>query len=128
MNFKEFGTILFVENYDACIDFYKHRLQMDVRNVKESLVTFNVSGGYLMVEQGGFGSASEKNRQQNPTVLRFDTASLDEAVSTLEKRGVNFIKKRIEFEWGTIAVLLDPDGNRIEIGEINETSGSYRRK
>lgn len=62
----------------------------------------------------------EKNRRQNPTVLRFDVSSLDEAVSTLEKNDVYFIEKRLAFDWGTIAVLLDPDGNRIEIGEIND--------
>src|SRR5699024_5636408 len=107
MNFKEFGTILFVENYEACIDFYKNKLQLDVRNEKETLVTFNVTGGYIMVEKGGFSLAGEKNRQQNPTVLRFDVDALGEAVSTLEERGVHFINKRLAFDWGTIAVFLD---------------------
>ncbi len=60
MNFREFGTIVFVENYEACIDFYKNILQLEVRNVKENLVIFTVSGGYLMVEKGGYSSQSEK--------------------------------------------------------------------
>ncbi|SFB28684.1 lactoylglutathione lyase [Lentibacillus halodurans] len=125
MIFKAFGTIVFVENYDACIDFYKNTLRLEVRNEKENLVTFHVSGSYLMVEKGGIGSKHEKSREQNPTVLRFDVKFLDEAVAILDKRGVYFVDKRLAFDWGTIAVLLDPDGNRIELGEINETSGSY---
>ncbi|WP_164669855.1 VOC family protein [Virgibacillus doumboii] len=120
MNFKEFGTILFVENYEKCIDFYKNKLQLDVRFEKETLVSFDVHGGYLMVEKGGFGSDAEKNRQQNPVVLRFDLTSLEEAVHKLEERGVKLLHKRLEFDWGIIAVFMDPDGNRIELNEIKE--------
>ncbi|WP_328515383.1 hypothetical protein [Halobacillus yeomjeoni] len=47
-------------------------------------------------------------------------------MNELELRGVTFVEKSLEFQWGTIAVLLDPDGNRIEIGEINPSSGSFK--
>ncbi|WP_242057474.1 hypothetical protein [Halobacillus yeomjeoni] len=60
MRFKEFGMILFVENYKKCIDFYSNRLQLPIRNEKETLVCFDLSHGYLMVEQGGGCSAHEK--------------------------------------------------------------------
>ncbi|MFD1040537.1 VOC family protein [Virgibacillus byunsanensis] len=126
MNVKEFGTILFVERYDQCVTFYRDILKLEVRNVKDSLVTFNISSGYLMVEKGGFGSANEKNRQQNPVVLRFDVDSLEESIQDLEDRGVIFSNRYLEFDWGKIAVFLDPDGNRIELGEINKTSGSHK--
>ncbi|WP_176446276.1 hypothetical protein [Lentibacillus sp. CBA3610] len=36
----------------------------------------------------------------------------------LESRGAHFIEKRLEFDWGIIAVLLDTDGNQTELGEI----------
>ncbi|MGP4108567.1 VOC family protein [Virgibacillus sp. L01] len=120
MNFKEFGTILFVEQYEACINFYKNVLQLKVNFEKADLVSFNVSNGYLMVERGGISSHNEKGRQQNPVVLRFDVNDVDEAVSALEKHGVSFLNKRLEFDWGVIAVFLDPDGNRIELGQIKE--------
>ncbi|SDQ77236.1 VOC family protein [Virgibacillus salinus] len=120
MNFKEFGTILFVEQYEACINFYKNVLQLNVNFEKADLVSFNVSDGYLMVERGGFSSEIEKSRQQNPVVLRFDVNDVDEEVSILEKHGVAFLNKRLEFDWGIIAVFLDPDGNRIELGQIKE--------
>lgn len=118
MDFHEFGTILFVERYEMCVDFYRNILQLETKNEKEDLVSFSVSGGYLMVEKGGFGSKIEKNRKQNPVVLRFDVTSLEETVNTLMERGATFIKQHVEFDWGTIAVLVDPDGNRVELGEI----------
>lgn len=125
MKFHEFGFILFVERYEECVIFYRDILQLKVRNVKDTLVCFDLPHGYLMVEQGGTGENQEKTREQNPTVLRFDVDSLLPVVKQLEDRGVRFTKKNIKFSWGTISVFHDPDGNRIELGEINNTSGSY---
>lgn len=125
MDFREFGVILFVERYEECINFYKNILKIDVRKEKENLVTFNISSGYLMVEKGGNGSSIEKNREQNPIVLRFDVISLEASVKQIKDQGVLFLEEHLAFDWGTIAVLLDPDGNRIELGQINKTSGSY---
>ncbi|WP_018932737.1 VOC family protein [Gracilibacillus lacisalsi] len=128
MNFREFGLILFVEEYEKCIRFYRDILQLPVRNIKETLVAFDLPNGYLMVEQGGVGSVQEKQRKQNPTVLRFDVDSLTTEVKKLEEKDVVFIHKNLKFAWGAIAVLKDPDGNRIELGEINPSSGSYNAK
>lgn len=125
MKFREFGLILFVENFEACITFYRDVLQLPVRNVKKTLVAFELPNGYLMVEQGGVGSVQEKRREQNPTVLRFDVEALITEVDNLEARGVDFLHRSLQFNWGTIAVFNDPDGNRIELGEINNSSGSY---
>ncbi|WP_028782248.1 VOC family protein [Thalassobacillus devorans] len=128
MNFREFGLILFVEEYGKCISFYRDILKLPVRNIKKTLVAFELPSGYLMVEQGGVGSDKEKQREQNPTVLRFDVHSLTTEVERLEEGGVVFLHRNLKFDWGTIAVLKDPDGNRIELGEINDSSGSYTLK
>ncbi|MFZ3579734.1 VOC family protein [Virgibacillus sp. DJP39] len=125
MEFREFGLILFAERYEECIAFYRDVLQLKVRNVKDTLVSFELPNGYLMVEQGGVGKNQEKLREQNPNVLRFDVQSLNSIMNELEERGVCFSKKNLKFDWGTISVFNDPDGNRIELGEINNTSGSY---
>jgi len=125
MQFHEFGFILFVEHYDECVAFYRDVLRLPVRNEKESLVTFELPNGYLMVDQGGAWSRQEKSSSQNPTVLCFDVESLVTVVKKLEERGVHFSKRSLTFNWGTIAVFNDPDGNRIELGEINISSGSY---
>lgn len=128
MQFREFGLILFVERYEDCISFYRDVLRLKIRNVKESLITFEISNGYLMVENGGVGSTQEKSRDRNPTVLRFDVESLTSAVNELESRGVIFSQRSLKFDWGSIAVFNDPDGNRIELGEINSSSGSFTKK
>lgn len=90
------------------------------------LVCFDLSIGYLMVEKDGVAQTREKTRGENPAVLRFDVEDLSKEVHNLKKRGIHFLQERCVFEWGTIAVFLDPDGNRIELGEIRTTSASYR--
>ncbi|MFG6149267.1 VOC family protein [Halobacillus sp. B23F22_1] len=125
MKVQETGLILFVENYNACVDYYENKLKINKRSEKKDLTTFDISTGYLMIERGGVSSNKEKSRGQNPTVLRFDVFSLESAVLELKSRGVEFIENRLDFDWGKIAVCNDPDGNRIEIGEINQASASY---
>ncbi|WP_180316706.1 hypothetical protein [Shouchella shacheensis] len=74
-------------------------MQLKVRNVKDSLVAFDLPHGCLMVEQGGAGSRQEKSREQNPTVLRFDVCFLTTAVHQLEERGVQFAETNRTFDW-----------------------------
>ncbi|MYL49941.1 glyoxalase/bleomycin resistance/dioxygenase family protein [Halobacillus litoralis] len=126
MNVDEFGLILFVERFEQCVSFYQNRLQLPVRRRQEMLVCFDLPIGYLMVEKGGVAQLGEKTRIHNPTVLRFDVKGLSKEVHHLKERGIHFLEEQRVFDWGTIAVLLDPDGNRIELGEVNAKSASYR--
>lgn len=66
-----------------------------------------------MIETNGVASSREKTRAQNPTVLRFNVEDMDEAVSECRERGV-FVEVK-KFDWGTIGVIIDPEGNRIEL-------------
>ncbi|WP_279401383.1 VOC family protein [Piscibacillus salipiscarius] len=106
MHFKEFGLILFVEKYDECISFYRDVLKLNVLNIKDTLVKFEIPQGYLMVEQGGVGLGIEKTRDQNPTVLRFDVDSLDQVVSDLDQAGVDFSNKQLTFDWGKLLFFM----------------------
>lgn len=68
-----------------------------------------------MIENCGVLSTSEKDRSQNPTVLRFEVEDIEEAVNELKCRGVQATIH--VFKWGKIGVIIDPEGNRIEIKE-----------
>jgi lactoylglutathione lyase len=115
MRYTESGMILFVERFDACLLFYRDLLGLPVRAAYEYLVIFEIGHGYFMLEQQGVASAGQKTRAQNPVVLRFDVPDLDQAMADLRARGADFPEGRLDFAWGSIAPLLDPDGNRIEL-------------
>lgn len=66
-----------------------------------------------MVETGGVGKERMKTRKENPTVIRFNVADVYQAADELRSKGVEVEVK--VYEWGTIGVFSDPDGNRCEL-------------
>lgn len=115
-----FGVNLFTECYAECVAFYRDLVGLSVYRSSVGLTGFVINDDtYLMVERGGVGSESAKTRAENPFVLRWDVPDLEKS---LEENGARFLSRRQGFSWGVIAVLVDPDGNRVEIGELGPTS------
>lgn len=113
MDIRETGIILFCENYESVLTFYSEQLGMNIRQRGESLSILDFGGSYLMLEDKGVASDKEKTRSENPTVIRFNVDNFASAVSELEARGVKIQVRN--FDWGTIGVIIDPEGNRIEL-------------
>ncbi len=113
MRFTMAGVILFTERYDACVDFYRRVLELDVLHeidrVGEQLTTFSLGGTYLMVEGGGVASEAVKTVATCPTKLRFNVADVQGTADVLRDRGVEVTVT--EHSWGTTAEFTDPDGN-----------------
>ncbi|MBD2868185.1 VOC family protein [Paenibacillus arenilitoris] len=115
MDIKESGVILFLERYEENVSFYTDKLGLPVRERQPGLTKLAFGGSYLMVEENGIAGEAEKTRAQNPTVLRIEVQNFHGAVQELVDLGVPVQVRR--FEWGTIGVIVDPEGNRIEIKE-----------
>jgi lactoylglutathione lyase len=107
------GLILFTDRYAACVAFYRDVVGLAVTEEKPGLTVFAFGSAYLMVETGGPAAATRRPRVQNPVVLRFNVPDVDPAAAELRARGVT-IEVRA-FDWGTIGVFHDPDGNRLEL-------------
>lgn len=106
------GIILFVEHYDACINFYANVLALPVQFSTADLTTFKFAGSYLMVERGGVASTKVKEVSDNPCILRMNVADVAQAAQTVRSFGVEVVCK--EYDWGSIAKFTDPDGNICE--------------
>lgn len=115
MKIKETGFILFLENYKENVSFYTEKLGLNLRERKEGLSKLDFGSGYLMIENNGVSNKTEKTRAQNPTVIRIEVQDFDETIREIENRGVAIQVHK--FNWGTIGVIIDPEGNRIEIKE-----------
>jgi lactoylglutathione lyase len=111
------GIILNVFNFDECVSFYKKVFNLPEMFSKIDgdfrLTCLKFGDGYLMLETGGFASESEKNQAQNPTILRFNVASIQQALTHISKFDSN--ASIIENDWGSIIRVIDPDGNPISI-------------
>jgi lactoylglutathione lyase len=113
MQIARSGIILYVEHYDQCVSFYRDQVLLPVEYVKETLTCFTFGTSYLMVEQDGVASSTEKMIAQNPTVLRFNVSNVKAAADELRARSVAV--EELTFDWGEIGVFVDPDGNRCEL-------------
>ncbi|WP_054957995.1 VOC family protein [Paenibacillus dakarensis] len=116
MKIRETGFILFLENYKRNVEFYSLILGLSIREQKEDLTIFDFGNSYLMVEANGVGSEVEKTRAQNPTVIRIDVEDFDKTLEDLKRQLDVKVYRHI---WGTIGVIIDPEGNRIELKDVS---------
>lgn len=107
------GLILFTENYDACVRFYRDTLGLEVSADKGHLIVVRFGSGYLMIEDKGVAVPSGKTRAQSPVTLRFNVADVEAVAARLRTAGVAI--EVATFAWGTTGAFLDPDGNRCEL-------------
>ena len=113
MKLVKAGIILFTERYEQCITFYRDMLSLPFISATPELTVLAFDQAYLMIEKGGVSSSTQKIRNQNPTVLRFNVANVQEAADELRVKGVAVEVKT--FSWGVIGAFTDPDGNRCEL-------------
>ncbi|NQX58125.1 VOC family protein [Paenibacillus qinlingensis] len=117
MKIKESGIILFAENYEKAVDYYINQIGLPLRLQKEDLSFLDFGDSYLLIEGKGVASQREKTRAQSSVCLRMDVDDFDQTVLELQLRGVEVDVRRAD--WGTIGIIIDPEGNRIEIKDGN---------
>lgn len=113
MQLRESGIILFCENYEQALTFYTEKMGMHIREQKSGLAVLDFGGSYFMIEDNGIASTFPKTRAQNPIVIRFNVEDFDNTIDEIKDRGVDI--EVHSFNWGKIGVIIDPEGNRIEI-------------
>lgn len=103
------GFILYTLNYEACVDFYKNILELDVLFVTNTLTCFSFGGSYLMVELDDESITFSNRGEHIRTCLRINVKDVKAYSNRLKSVGVKVDYQ--EHEWGTVAKFFDPDGN-----------------
>ena len=117
MMIRESGIVLFTEHYEKAVEFYQAVLKLEIRERKDKLTIFNFGKSYLMVEDKGFASPVEKDRKMNPTVLRLDILDFEDTISSIRAMDIKITVDT--YSWGRIGILLDTEGNRIELKDVS---------
>jgi len=109
------GQILYVRNYEACLDFYGDKLQLPVHFANEALTCYDFYGTYLMVEREDREDYLELPADQPKTFtcLRLNVSDVKAAADELIARGVEADYQ--EHDWGVVAKFRDPDGNLLAL-------------
>jgi len=116
------GIILNTEHYDDCLAFYRELFELPILFQQQygdfRLTCFEYNGAYLMLETDGYAKPEGKTIKQSATKLRFNVASLEEALQKIRDYGITAEINR--HDWGSTIDIFDPDGNRVGIRD--ETS------
>lgn len=114
MRYTMAGVILFTQNYNDCVAFYRDVLELDllyrIDRPEERLTTFSLGDTYLMVENDGVAYDGPKPIEMSPVKFRFNVEDVKATSDALRAKGVTV--KVMEHSWGTTAEFHDPDGNR----------------
>jgi predicted enzyme related to lactoylglutathione lyase len=106
------GICLFTNRWSELIHFYRESIGLTVREEDSYHIIFEIGDGYLMIQRCGHrDDCDEKSR----VVLRLDVFDLNGMISRLEERNIEVMKKSSDYDWEPLAILQDPDGNRIHI-------------
>ena len=122
------GIILNTEHYDDCLAFYGELFELPILFQEQHgdfrLTCFEYNGAYLMLETDGYARPEGKTMKQSATKLRFNVASLEDALQKIRDYGI--AAKINRHDWGSTIDIVDPDGNRVGIRDETSFVGQIR--
>jgi len=118
MKIQKTGIILYTINYPETVKFYKEIFGLETLYVKEKLTCLKFSDSYLMIELDDDENIRNNKEGRLKFCMRFNVENVKEACTALDQKNIPYSYN--EFEWGTIAKFLDPDGNQVGIRSSKE--------
>ena len=117
---------LLVDNFEACRDFYKDVLGLEMtleteENVYAQFIAGGVSLGIyrrdLMAQVVGKSKDLDERNGKDTALLVFAKDDVDASYRALKKKGVEFVTEPHDQEawYMRVVHLRDPDGNLLEI-------------
>jgi lactoylglutathione lyase len=103
---------LWVNEYDACLPFYRDVLELPLESADENFAQFATEGIKLYLHRLG----NKTPLRTHALEIHFDVLDVDAAYNSLLRKGAQFEQPPANMPWGTrMAALRDPEGNAIEI-------------
>jgi len=98
-----------VTKAEKSAEWYRDKLGLEIRSKEGHWVTVAPKGSDVVIHlcEPFEGNALEPGN----TGIAFRVNNLDETYAELSKKGVEFTVKPTKEEWGSYAMLKDPDGN-----------------
>jgi lactoylglutathione lyase len=103
---------LWVNQYEACLAFYRDILELPLESSDENFAQFANQGTKLYLHRLG----DLTHLRNHALEIHFEVPDVDAAYNWLLNRGAKFEQPPANMPWGTrMAALHDPEGNAIEI-------------
>jgi len=114
--------ILYAQQYEECIRFYRDILQLPIKGEYGTYVEFDTGSTILAINSRDdvrelTGLPIPKTLSQSSTFeIGFVADDVMETIYNLKKQGVTVLVEPVTKPWGqTVSYVCDPDGNYIEI-------------
>ena len=113
----------FVSDQDKALDFYTRLLGFEKRADNPTpdgprFLTVAVKDqDFQLVLWPGRPGEGQRVDGRIPAACTIETPDCRKAFEELKSRGVKFETGVLEYPWGSIAVFVDPDGNRLQLRE-----------
>lgn len=117
------GLILYVQHYEACIQFYTEILELPLLFKNENLTSFDFFGTYLMVEkEDRVAYLNNISEIKNTLCIRMNVADVYTISEVLKNKNISVNYQ--EHSWGNVAKFKDPEGNLLafkdELGFVKQ--------
>jgi predicted enzyme related to lactoylglutathione lyase len=109
------SAAIFVTDIDRAVDFYETTLGLPLQKRGSFGAEFFAEGGKLGVHPANHPNALAMVGRETGITLHVD--GLLDYCSRLMDAKVAFIQEPTQQSWGVMAVIADPDGNRIALWE-----------
>ncbi len=110
---------LLVADLEGAISFYQDILGLSLLESDDKCALFDAGDGAVFeLWSSGYRSSSPKTAEQQSLRVGLRVNNLDDAVSELRSRGVQFIGEIGEYEGTRWIHFADPEGNRLELKEV----------
>jgi catechol 2,3-dioxygenase-like lactoylglutathione lyase family enzyme len=107
---------LTAKDLKTAVDFYENILGLDKKYEFKDYAGFDCGGVEIGIKTWG---KMEPSRRGEP-VVDFLVDDVDAAYADWKAKGVKFVKQPEDAVWGgRFAVFLDPDGNTLQIVQVN---------
>ncbi len=108
---------IYASDFDRSVGFYRDSLGLTLTYKEDGFAQFNTEGTILAIEKGGFRSEEPKDFRRAGVLIQFEVEDIEKVVTFLKTKNVKFTQTITDLEFGRVAVIVDPDGNQLQLLE-----------
>ena len=108
------GIIIWTDQLDIMVDFYKNLLGLTIHSTRRDFVTFDLGGERFNI--GSHNKVTGKSKDPYRIMINFEVDDIITLSESLLANHVSFLREPEEEHWGgMVATFLDPDGNILQL-------------
>jgi lactoylglutathione lyase len=108
------GVILWTEDLDQLLAFYRDTLELTPHSVRPHFIAFR--WGDMRLSLGKHANVSGPARDPYRIMINLGVGDIHQVYAALCAKGVSFLKPPTQEEWGGwVATFFDPDGNILQL-------------